>query len=29
MIHLVTLGAGGGSIACFDRLHQSIQVGPE
>ena len=24
MIHLVTLGAGGGSIASFNRLHQSI-----
>jgi N-methylhydantoinase A len=29
MIHLVTLGAGGGSIASYNRLHQSIQVGPE
>jgi N-methylhydantoinase A len=29
MIHLVTLGAGGGSVAAFNRLHQSIQVGPE
>jgi N-methylhydantoinase A len=28
MIHLVTLGAGGGSIASFDRLHQSVAVGP-
>ncbi len=29
MIHLVTLGAGGGSIASYNRLHQSIQVGPQ
>jgi N-methylhydantoinase A len=29
MIHLVTLGAGGGSIAKYDRLHQSIAIGPE
>jgi N-methylhydantoinase A len=29
MIHLVTLGAGGGSIASFNRLHQSISVGPQ
>jgi N-methylhydantoinase A len=29
MIHLVTLGAGGGSIARYDRLHQSVAVGPE
>jgi N-methylhydantoinase A len=28
MIHLVTLGAGGGSIASYDRLHQSVKVGP-
>ena len=28
MVHLVTLGAGGGSIASYNRLHQSIQVGP-
>jgi len=28
MIHLVTLGAGGGSIAGYDRLHQSVSVGP-
>jgi N-methylhydantoinase A len=28
MIHLVTLGAGGGSIASFNRLHQSVAVGP-
>ena len=29
MIHLVTLGAGGGSIAGYNRLHQSISVGPQ
>jgi N-methylhydantoinase A len=28
MIHLVTLGAGGGSIASYDRLFSSIEVGP-
>jgi len=26
MIHLVTLGAGGGSIASYNRLHQSVSV---
>lgn len=29
MIHLNTLGAGGGSIAAFDRIHGAIQIGPE
>lgn len=29
MVHLLTLGAGGGSIASFDRIHKSIQLGPE
>lgn len=29
MVHLVTLGAGGGSIARFDRLRQTVAVGPE
>jgi N-methylhydantoinase A len=29
MVHLVTLGAGGGSIASYDQLHDSIKVGPE
>lgn len=29
MIHLVTLGAGGGSIAHYDRLHARVKVGPE
>ncbi|CCH78284.1 5-oxoprolinase (ATP-hydrolyzing) [Nostocoides japonicum T1-X7] len=29
MVHLVTLGAGGGSIARYDTLHKSIAVGPE
>ena len=29
MVHLVTLGAGGGSIARYDGLHQSIAVGPQ
>lgn len=29
MVHLVTLGAGGGSIARFDRLFNSIEIGPQ
>ena len=29
MIHLNTLGAGGGSIASFDRIHKSVKIGPE
>jgi len=29
MVHLVTLGAGGGSIASFDRMYETVQVGPE
>lgn len=29
MIHLVTLGAGGGSIAHYDRLYDRIKMGPE
>ncbi|MDN6604102.1 hydantoinase/oxoprolinase family protein [Brevibacterium sp.] len=29
MVHLNTLGAGGGSIAAFDRIHKSVSVGPE
>lgn len=29
MIHLVTLGAGGGSIANFDRLYNRIKIGPQ
>ncbi len=28
MIHLVTLGAGGGSICRYDRLYDMVQVGP-
>lgn len=28
MIHLNTLGAGGGSIASYDRIHHTVQVGP-
>lgn len=28
MVHLVTLGAGGGSIARYDRMHATVQVGP-
>ncbi len=29
MIHLVTLGAGGGSIAKYDRLFDAIKIGPQ
>jgi N-methylhydantoinase A len=29
MVHLVTLGAGGGSICSYDRMFQTVQVGPE
>ncbi len=29
MIHLVTLGAGGGSICKYDRMYQTVEVGPE
>ncbi|MFT4020436.1 MAG: hydantoinase/oxoprolinase family protein [Acinetobacter sp.] len=29
MVHLVTLGAGGGSIARYDRLFGSIEIGPK
>ncbi len=28
MLHLVTLGAGGGSIARYERLHKTLEVGP-
>jgi N-methylhydantoinase A len=29
MVHLVTLGAGGGSICRYDRMFKTVQVGPE
>jgi N-methylhydantoinase A len=29
MVHLVTLGAGGGSIATYDRMYQTVKVGPK
>ncbi len=29
MVHLVTLGAGGGSIASFDRMYNAVAVGPK
>lgn len=29
MVHLVTLGAGGGSIARYDRMGKTVEVGPE
>jgi len=29
MVHLDTLGAGGGSIASYDRIHNAIKIGPQ
>ena len=29
MVHLLTLGAGGGSIAQYDRIHNAVKIGPE
>lgn len=29
MVHLVTLGAGGGSIATYDRMYDTVKVGPQ
>ena len=29
MVHLVTLGAGGGSMAKYDRMYKTVQCGPE
>lgn len=29
MVHLVTLGAGGGSICSYDRMYDTVQVGPQ
>ncbi len=29
MVHLKTLGAGGGSIASFDRMFQTVKIGPQ
>lgn len=29
MVHLVTLGSGGGSIASFDRLYGTVKIGPK
>jgi N-methylhydantoinase A len=29
MVHLVTLGAGGGSIASYDRVYDTVKIGPE
>jgi len=29
MVHLVTLGAGGGSIASYDRMFDTVRIGPE
>lgn len=29
MVHLVTLGAGGGSIARYERLYRTVEIGPQ
>lgn len=29
MVHLVTLGAGGGSIASYDRMYDTVKCGPQ
>jgi len=29
MVHLVTLGAGGGSIARYDRMYNAVKIGPQ
>ncbi len=29
MVHLVTLGAGGGSIARYERMYKTIEIGPK
>lgn len=29
MVHLVTLGAGGGSIATYDRMYDTVKCGPQ
>lgn len=29
MVHLVTLGAGGGSVATYDRMYKTVKCGPE
>jgi N-methylhydantoinase A len=29
MVHLVTLGAGGGSIARFERMYKTVEIGPQ
>lgn len=29
MVHLVTLGAGGGSVASYDRMYETVKCGPE
>lgn len=29
MVHLVTLGAGGGSVASYDPIHDAVKIGPE
>jgi len=29
MVHLVTLGAGGGSVATYDRMYETVKCGPQ
>jgi len=29
MVHLVTLGAGGGSIARYERMYKTVEIGPQ
>jgi N-methylhydantoinase A len=29
MVHLVTLGSGGGSVASYDRMYRTVRCGPE
>ena len=29
MVHLATLGAGGGSIASYDRMYRTVKIGPQ
>lgn len=29
MVHLVTLGAGGGSIARYERMYRTVEIGPQ
>ena len=29
MVHLVALGAGGGSIARYERMYKTVEIGPQ